>query len=78
MKKPKDKPVPTVQSGLFISENKGQTAKPKCPAANLTSPPMADATDANSQIEDTLPTVQDNDFFPIAIPLINRRKQGKA
>ena len=63
-KKSKDKPVPASQSGLFISENKVQTAKPECPVANLASPPMADAYDANSQTEDILPTVQDIDIFP--------------
>ena len=63
-KKSKDKPAPAAQSGLFISENKEQTAKPECPAESPASPPMADAYDANSQTDDVLPTVQDKDIFP--------------
>lgn len=64
MKKPKDKTAPTVQSGLFISEYKGQNAEPEYPAESPASPPMADAYDANSQTEDILPTVQNKDIFP--------------
>lgn len=64
MKKPKDKTAPTVQSGLFISEYKGQNAEAECPVESPANPPMADAYDANSQTEDILPTVQDKDIFP--------------
>ena len=64
MKKPKDKTAPKVQSGLFISEYKGQNAEPEYPAESPASPPMADAYDANSQTEDILPTVQNKDIFP--------------
>ena len=64
MKKPKDKTAPTMQSGLFISEYKGQNTEPECPVESTASPPMADAYDVNSQTEDIFPTVQDEDIFP--------------
>lgn len=74
MKKPKDKTAPTMQSGLFISEYKGQNTEPECPVESTASPPMADAYDVNSQTEDIFQQYKTRIFFPMAIPLIDRRK----